>query len=204
MDLQTILFGAQQLPASPPAAPLTGGTWEVLKVIAGVTVGVLGLGGFTVILVRGFWAKSIEPMIWASVTTWYNDKPQSTARHEATISQVQEWYTSDAVRESREKALLTVMDNQIRRDDGLINKEIHTKVKRSADALTESIAELQRRIDARDAENRKFQTEVLDGLRDLQQSVSFLHGQQAGGQEPGAAPRHPAVPVRPGLTRPKP
>jgi hypothetical protein len=123
-------------------------------------------------------------MFLSTLNTWYTHKDQTQTRQTETQNTVQNWYRSPEVQAERKAHTEGVLDSHIHRDDGLIHREINNRVATSADALKAQISEQQRMLETQAAENRKFQEEILSALRELQTSVSYLHGRQATPQTP--------------------
>jgi hypothetical protein len=112
----------------------------------------LGVGGGTslvlvvfLLLVRGFWSKYVTPQIQEEVVRWYDDPRQVEARARDRELSFKAWHDHQAQRAAREQEYLNflrtpqvlaenelagkkLIDNEIKRTDGLISKEIHTQV----------------------------------------------------------------------------
>jgi hypothetical protein len=175
MDLLTLLADGQ------PTDPI--------KLLTQGIVVVLTATGLASLFVRGFYVKFVEPMFLNTLNTWYTHKDQASSRQVETQKTVESWYRSPDVQQERKTYTEGVLDSHIHRDDGLIHREIQNRVSTSADALNGQIAEQRRMLEEQAKENRKFQEAILDALRELQTSVSYLHGRQ------GAPPRAATDPV---------
>jgi len=117
--------------AAAAAAP-SASVINTLTTIGGIVIGllaVLGIGGLLVrYLVSGLWAQLGDAHI---------DK------------RIEVWAASDTNTEKQKKMMLDVIDNQVRRDDGLI----HTEIKQKTDAsMAHVLTEIQ-------ALRRDFETE---------------------------------------------
>ncbi len=203
MNILTLLADAQ---ASDP-----------LKLVGQGIVVLLTATGLASLFVRGFYVKFVEPMFLNTVTTWYTHESQTKARQLETQSTVNTWYTnkeqtqsrqletqttvqnwyrSPEVQAERKTHTETVLENHIRRDDGLIHLEINNRVAKSADDLKAQISKQEELLEKQAEENRKFQQEILTALKELQTSVSYLHGRHA------APANVPGGPITQGRLRP--
>lgn len=161
-------------------------TSDPLKLVGQAIIVLLTATGLASLFVRGFYVKFVEPMFLASVTAWFTHETQKESRKKETQQTVESWYRSPEVQTERKATTEVILDNHIHRDDGLINREIHQRVATSADALNTQIEKQRQLLEVQAAENRKFQEELLSALRELQTSVSYLHGRQ--GNPTGAVP----------------
>lgn len=162
---------------------------DPLKLVGQGIVVLLTATGLAALFVRGFYVKYVEPMFLNTVNTWYTHKEQMQSRQLETQTTVQNWYRSPEVQAERAAHAESVLDNHIRRDDGLIHREINNRVATSADALKAQISKQEEMLEKQAAENRVFQQEILAALKDLQTSVSYLHGRQNTSQAVVPPPR---------------
>jgi hypothetical protein len=126
--------------------------WTPVNIVAGIlaTSGALGLLGFlAILLLRGVWARNIEPMVQTAWVAWYMSEPQLRARklegdqardawwgqqiqvdarQKETEKTLSAWYVSPEQVVLRKKFVYDEIDNHVRRDDGLIHKEIRVGV----------------------------------------------------------------------------
>lgn len=164
------------------------------------------LGGIALFLFRGFWAKNIEPLILNVITAWWSHVDQARARDTDVEKTVKAWYASHDVTEHLDRRIDERIDNQIRRDDGLIHKEIRAKLDAGIEPLHETLAELRRASKEREEEDRRFRQEVLTTLAQIQGAMSV----QASFRPPTLAgagiphPPHPPHPPPPPLVGKKP
>ena len=84
------------------------------------------LGGSAVFVVigllaaRGYWGKSVVPLLRDEVKKWYDDPLQKQARETELQSQLR----SPGIVTEQENAVKRIIEDQIQRKDGLINHEI--------------------------------------------------------------------------------
>lgn len=165
---------------------------DPLKLVGRGIIVLLTATGLASLFVRGFYVKFVEPMFLGTLNTWYTHKDQTQSRQLETQNTVQNWYRSPEVQSERKAHTEGVLDSHIHRDDGLIHREINNRVATSADALKAQISKQEEMLEKQAEENRKFQQEILTALKDLQTSVSYLHGRQAtppGGLRPPTGQR---------------
>lgn len=109
------------------------------------------LGGGSIILTialltaRGYWSKSISPLILEEMTKWYNEQTQVDARARERQAWLKDWHDKRDQRDNRqeevrnilrlpdivkedEARIKEVIDNEIKRTDGLISREIKEQV----------------------------------------------------------------------------
>ena len=85
------------------------------------------------------------------------------------------------MQDQRDAQIVKVLDNQIRRDDGLIHREIRTKLDAGMEPIHEMLADLRHASQQRDDEDRRFRQEVLTTLAQIQGAMSVTsHAPLAG------------------------
>lgn len=151
---------------------------DPIKLLTQGLIILLTATGLASLFIRGFYIKFVEPMLLSTINAWYTNKDQVASRQLETQKTVESWYRSPDVQQERKTYTEGVLDSHIHRDDGLIHREIQKRVATSADTLNTQIAEQRRMLETQAQENRKFQEELLTALRELQTSVSYLHGRQ--------------------------
>lgn len=180
------------------ASPNTTGS-DLLHVGAGLVAAFAVLGGIALFLFRGFWAKNIEPLILNVITAWWSNGDQIAARDTDVRKTVIAWYASAEVQDQRDAQIVKVLDNQIRRDDGLIHREIRVKLDAGMEPIHEMLAELRRATQQRDVEDRNFRQEVLTTLAQIQGAMSvgsgpFRAATLSRGAQPQPQPPPPPTP----------
>jgi len=208
--------------------------WTPANIIAGVlslaaSLGVLGF--LAVLLVRGLWAKSGEPLVQAAWIAWYTSETQIKARKtegdqardawwgqqtqvdarkKETETTLAAWHVSPEQVILRKKFIYDEIDNHVRRDDGLIHKEIRVGVTAAIAPVTRELEDIKAMLRRRDedersdrAENAEFRQEmaaniahilaVIDMRSDVFHAPTPVVGVQAGRQS-----RVPLQPMRPG------
>lgn len=201
-------------------------TSDILHVGGGLVAAFTALGAAGLFLFRGFWAKNVEPLILNVVTTWWANGDQMKARDADTIKTLTSWYASgeqikarDAdliktvsawhssatMQDEREQHIVRVIDSQIRRDDGLIHREIRNKVDDANKPIYDMLDELKRASMTRDDEDRRFRQEVLTQLAQITGAMSVTGVPSFHASRPHVVPSAPAVPPPPpGLHHKKP
>ena len=180
------------------AAPNSTGS-ELLHVGAGLVVAFAVLGGIALFLFRGFWAKNIEPLILNVVTAWWGHVDQARARDTDVEKTVKAWYSAPEMAAHIDARIDARIDNQIRRDDGLIHREIRAKLDDGMEPIHETLAELRRASKERDDEDRRFRQEVITTLAQIQGAMSvgsgpFRSATLSRGAQPQPQPPPPPTP----------
>ena len=157
------------------------------------------MGGSTVIttlgvlVARGYWAKTVTPLIEAEIRKWYAAQEQTEARAKERLASFREWYDRREQVDEREKemqhvlrtptvvaettqAMKLVIDNEIKRSDGLIHNEIKTQVDSMESRVIsklEEMAQLQR-------EDNAFKQKMLQEMGQLKGAINAITGHSVG------------------------
>jgi hypothetical protein len=112
-------------------------------------IGALGGGSFilavAVLTARGYWSKSISPLILEEMNKWYHEQAQVDARSRERQAWLKDWYDKRDQRDNRQEEVRNILrlpdlvkedeahikeviDNEIKRTDGLISREIKEQV----------------------------------------------------------------------------
>lgn len=131
-----------------------------------------GVGVLCTLLMRGLWVKHGEPEIITTVAAWYSAPAQT---------------------EARVKFIKQVIDNEIRRDDGLIAKEIEQAIDDFKQKLEAELAELYRDNQT----EQQFRNTVISEIGRLKGSLGVLTRSSSTSVDNFAAVSPPAGPKGP-------
>lgn len=110
-------------------------------VLAAITV--LGGGsGVAYLIFRGLWSKSIQPLVQAEITTYLQKPDVLGAQKNATRAEIVLIHNEPAEMDKRKSEIRAVIDDHIRRDDGLIHKELNARVKEQQNHFDKKMDEL--------------------------------------------------------------
>lgn len=215
MTPTALCFLAQQAPVT-VASPWTPS--NILVGFVGLAVTLTVFSSVVLLLVRGFWDRSVEPLIktaivtWmtseaqilarrreieAILTDWYSRKEQASARKEDVLASVRAWHNEPEEILIREAFVNKVIDNQVRRDDGLIHTEINTRVKNGVEPLHADMKEIKRLLTNKANDEHAFREDVMSRL-------GHLMGLLEGNKPRPLPPRTPvrSMGVKPGSSEP--
>ena len=168
---------------------------DLVQVGAGLVTAFGVLGGIALFLFRGFWAKNIEPLIQNVIHQWWSSRDQMVARDIEVQKTIATWDGSPERHAQSESRIVGVIDNQIRRDDGLIHREIRAKLEAGMEPIHETLADLKRAAQQRDDEDRHFRQEVLTTLAQIQGAMG-VSGSPFRGSTMGVGPKGPPLPPK--------
>lgn len=163
---------------------------DIISLLGGSTL----ISGAAVLVARGYWAKTVTPLIEAEIRKWYSAAEQTEARTKERMTSYREWYDKREQVDEREKEMLHVLrnpsvvaettqavklviDNEIKRSDGLIHKEIKTQVDSMESRVIsklEEMAQLQR-------EDTAFKQKILQEMGQLKGAINAITGHSVGG-----------------------
>jgi hypothetical protein len=146
----------------------------------------VGVGGVSVLvslLLRGIWSKNGDPMVRQALASWYNSKEQMEARRKEIKEVLAEANLSPEVHAAHATLVGEIIDNHLRRDDGLIRKEITVTAQRLDADLTGKIASASQglkdllmqmidRLDRFDARQQTFQEQTFNRLGRIEGTLS--------------------------------
>lgn len=189
---------------------------NVLVAILTVAAAFAIVGGVAAVLARGFWSKTIEPLIQAAIVSWYSSEDQGKARQlhfdqaiqawygkqtqvEArkieTTGVVTAWHTSPEQMKVRKDFVREEIDNHVRRDDGLIHKEIKMSVERGVQPLHQDMADIKQLLQQRGQEDLLFREQVIGKLGHLEGMLAASSSLRA--ETPAHTPSRPSFPQHP-------
>lgn len=196
----TLYLFAQQTPS----------IWgNLVVVIFSIAAAMAVLGGLTTVFFRGFWTKTIEPMIHAAIVSWYSSEAQVKARvammeqtiqayqgqqvqvearKQETTNIVTAWHTSPEQLKVRKEFVRDAIDNHVRRDDGLIHKEIEMRVEKGIQPLHKGMAEIKDMLQ----EELLFRQQVMGKLGHMEGLLAGVSPLRA--ETPVHTPSRPSFP----------
>ena len=159
----------------------------VVGVIAGMVTSTGVLGVLFVIAAKGYWASTVAPLVEGEVRKWYHHPDQVEARakeraasfrdwidrreqHEEREKEIQNLLRTPAVAEEGAKAVKLIIDNEIKRTDGLISLEINHKVNEMESRVLsklEEMTQLQR-------EDTTFKQKILQEMGLLKGAINTM------------------------------
>lgn len=197
-------------------APSIWSPGNVLIAILTVAAAFAIVGGIAAVLARGFWSKTIEPMIQAAIVSWYSSEDQGKARQAHFDQAIQAWYgkqtqvearkvettgvvtawhTSPEQMKVRKEFVRDEIDNHVRRDDGLIHKEIKMSVERGVQPLHQDMADIKNLLQQRSQEDLLFREQVIGKLGHLEGLLARSSPLRA--ETPVHTPSRPSFPQHP-------
>jgi hypothetical protein len=153
---------------------------EILGLLGGSTL----LTGVAVLVARGYWAKTITPMIEVEIRRWHGTREQVEEREK----EMQHMLRAPAVVSEMTQAMKLVIDNEIKRSDGLIHHEIRTQVDNMESRVLSKLDEmtqLQR-------EDSALKHKILQEMGQLKGAIAAITGQAL----PSATISPPSPPER--------
>lgn len=131
------------------------GTKQILEVLLIIAAGVGGFGVLLMLLMRGIWSKMGEPVVKELFKAWQNSPETITAQ---------------------ETFVKKVIDNEIRRDDGLIHKEIKRKTEETGEKLLEAFTELTTKIEGKEDSRETFEKQIAERLSKIEGAIRAMLG----------------------------
>jgi hypothetical protein len=167
------------------SSPVNLSLLDIFGLLGGSTL----ITGAAVLVARGYWSKTVTPLIEAEIRKWHSAPEQVESRSKERLASFREWYDKREQVDEREKemqhvlrtpgvvsettqAVKLVIDNEIKRSDGLIHNEIKTQVDNmESRVLTklEEMAQLQR-------EDTAFKQKILQEMGLLKGAINAMTG----------------------------
>lgn len=190
---------------------------SIVAAVLAIAVAFTTFGAISITLARGFWASRIEPMIQLAITQWYTSEPQTRTRRETVEQIIATWHASQpqvsarttetmnsvAISEASAEAQLRKrtfireeIENQVRRDDGIIHREINLRVERGIQPLQDGMEQIRALLQQRQAADAEFREEVLARLGHLTGVISPRH-EDAAPPHSVSRPPHPLQTLHP-------
>lgn len=176
---------------SPAPTPRT--MENILLLIVGVLGGTGILATVMLMTAKGYWNGTIAPLIETEILKWHTSTTQTDARTRERLASFKEWYEKREQHEEREKELQNllrtptvvdentkvvklIIDNEIKRSDGLISKEIKTQVSDMESRLLSKLEEMSQGL----RENTATQQQMLQKMGHLQGAINAMMPTKAG------------------------
>jgi hypothetical protein len=153
-----------------PLSLLAQASASSIETIALVATGLLGGTGIllaaVMLMARGYWSKNIAPLIQEEVQKWYGASEQIAHREK----ELQNTLRSPHVLTEQKTVIKEVLDNEIKRSDGLISQAIHTQVSDMETRLMSKLDEMSKFI----KEDTEFKQDLIQRLARLEGAVQGL------------------------------
>lgn len=179
---------------------------NIFVLISGMLGGTAVLSTIVLLAARGYWQTNVVPMLENEIRKWYSDPVQVEARSKERVASIKDWYDKREQHDEREKEMQNVLrlpvvvaemtqsvkliiDNEIKRSDGLISREIHTQVTAMESRIVSKLDELVERM----REDMKFKEQILQKIGKLEGAINAMNGSSIGG---GTITSPPSLPER--------
>jgi hypothetical protein len=159
----------------------------VVQIVARALGGTGILATLLLVAAKGYWVSTVAPLVESEVRKWYHHPDQVEARAKERALSFKDWYDKREQHEEREKELQNllrtpsvvdestksvklIIDNEIKRSDGLISREITTKVNDMESRLLtklEEMAQLQR-------DDTLFKQKMLQEMGQLKGAINTM------------------------------
>lgn len=161
----------------------TIGGWLAAVLVGGGVLWVLLL-----LMLRGFWDKTGKPAVKDLLLALQAEPEHVKKRTDEIQGVFQTWYNAPDQIKTRTDFVKGVIDNEVRRDDGVIHKDITTKVDaleadlaKKIDGVATKFDKFQEAQERRDIENREFNSQVLAKLARIEGAFQTMTGRKLGG-----------------------
>jgi hypothetical protein len=162
-----------------------------VQMIGGWLAAVFAGGGVLwvlfLLMIRGFWDKTGKPAVRELLVSLYAEPENVKKRTEEIQGVIQMWHNAPEQIKTRTDFVRSVIDNEVRRDDGLIHKGIMMKADALKADLAEKIDDVATKLDKfreaqelRDKETREFNSQVLAKLARIEGAFSTITGRNFG------------------------
>lgn len=162
----------------------------ILTQLVTVFVTLAGAGAVAGYMLRGFWETKVTPLVQREIKA-HSESPDTTnGTKTKTIKEVADWYDARPQREARlkeqgeglylplvredlEKIIHQKIDNEIKRSDGLIAREVSNKVDESVQSLRDEVIKLTKFFQ----EDAALKTQLLQRMSRLEGVISWSQRQ---------------------------
>lgn len=178
------------------------GGWLAAVFVAGGVLWVLFL-----LMVRGFWDKTGKPLVKDLIVSMNAEPDNVKKRWDEINTVVQAWHNAPEQIKIRTEFVKGVIDNEVRRDDGVIHTDITTKVTaleadlaKKIDGMATKFDKFQEAQEHRDKEHRELSSQVLAKLARMEGSLQTMTGRKFSGGLTGESYTAPPAqrPLKPG------
>lgn len=153
-----------------------------LEILLGGLLSTSVLGALLAVLGKGYWISNVAPLVETEVRKWYQAKEQTEEREK----ELRHLLRSPEVADEGAKTVKLIIDNEIKRSDGLISKEIHTQVNNMESRLLSKLEELSDVI----KDDLAFKQEMLRKMGKLEGAINTILPLASVGKE-SIAPERP-------------
>lgn len=158
------------------------GGWIAALFVSGGVLWVLFL-----LVVQGFWDKTGKPAVKDLLVT-VNAEPETVQKHTAEVERIiAAWHNDPEQVRTRTEFIKGIIDNEVRRDDGLIHRDTRSRVSaleaelaRKIDSVAAKFDKFQEVQERRDQDNRAFNAQVLAKLACIEGAFATLEGRHFG------------------------
>jgi hypothetical protein len=175
-----------------------GVTLSVIEIVGALVGGTSIVAGLVVVAAKGYWSSTVAPLIEKEIRKWYQAPEQNEERHKEQVAAFREWYDrreqmeerekdvqyllrTPAVVEEQAKSIRLIIDNEIKRSDGLISREIHSQVSAMESRLLSKLEEMSQALREANAikqetkrDDDAFKQEVLRKIGKLEGAINMI------------------------------
>lgn len=137
-----------------------------LEILLGGLLSTSVIGALLAFVGKGYWIANIAPLVESEVRKWYQAKEQAEEREK----ELRHLLRTPEVSDEHNKSVKLIIDNEIKRSDGLISKEIHTQVNQMESRLLSKLEELSDVI----KEDLAFKQEMLRKMGKLEGAINTI------------------------------
>lgn len=158
------------------------GGWVAALFLSGGVLWVLFM-----LVVQGFWDKTGKPAVKDLLVT-VNSEPETVQKHTVEVERIiAAWHNDPEQVRTRTEFIKGIIDNEVRRDDGLIHRDTRSRVSaleaelaRKIDSVAAKFDKFQEVQERRDQDNRAFNAQVLAKLALIEGAFAALEGRHFG------------------------
>ena len=168
-----------------------GVTLSVIEIVGALVGGTSIVAGLVVVAAKGYWSSTVAPLIEKEIRKWYQAPEQNEGRHKEQVAAFREWYDrreqmeerekevqhllrTPAVVEEQAKSVRLIIDNEIKRSDGLISREIHSQVSAMESRLLSKLEEMTQALRETKRDDDAFKQEVLRKIGKLEGAINTI------------------------------
>lgn len=199
------------MPPLPLLAQTTSISLENGAIILATIFGGSGLLVAALLLAaRGYWSSHVSPLIHEEIKKWHEQAEHVAASEKERLATVKIWYDHKDQRESRtdeiqnilrhptvvaeqKQAVRDILDNEIKRKDGLISKEIQTQVTDMETRLMTKLEEVSQFL----REDTSFKREIIERMATLEGTITAVLPRAQGEKSGSSALRAPTTSLKP-------
>ena len=199
------------MPPLPLLAQTTSISLENGAIILATIFGGSGLLVAALLLAaRGYWSSHVSPLIHEEIKKWHEQSEHVAASEKERLATVKIWYDHKDQRESRtdeiqnilrhptvvaeqKQAVRDILDNEIKRKDGLISKEIQTQVTDMETRLMTKLEEVSQFL----REDTSFKREIIERMATLEGTITAVLPRAQGDKSGSSALRAPTTSLKP-------